>query len=77
MLPQALYDVLKDRRSVSLRALLPDPIASAYLELMLEAAHWAPAMDTLNPGGSGFFIGATRHSLGEAFAEAYRLGDPS
>ena len=49
MQTQTLYDVLKDRRSINLRDLLPDPIAPTCLEQMLEAANWAPSHGHTEP----------------------------
>jgi nitroreductase len=77
MQPQALYEVLKDRRSINLRDLLPNPIASTHLELMLEAANWAPSHGHTEPWRFTVFMGKARHKLGEVFAEAYRLVTPA
>jgi nitroreductase len=77
MQTQILYDILKDRRSINLRDLLPDPIAPTYLEQMLEAANWAPSHGHTEPWRFTVFMGEARHKLGEVFAEAYRLGTPA
>jgi nitroreductase len=72
-----LYDVLKDRRSINLRDLLPDPIARPCLEQMLEAANWAPSHGHTEPWRFTVFAGEARHKLGEVFAEAYHLETPA
>ena len=72
-----LYDVLKDRRSINLRDLLPVPIARLCLEQMFEAANWAPSHGHTEPWRFTVFGGEARHKLGEVFAEAYRLGTPA
>ena len=72
-----LYDVLKDRRSMNLRDLLPDPIARSSLAQMLEAANWAPSHGHTEPWRFTVFAGEARHKLGAIFAEAYRLGTPT
>src|SRR3989442_13135136 len=77
MQPQALYDVLKDRRSINLRDLLPDPIEPTSLEQMLEAANWAPSHGHTEPWRFTIFVGEARRTLGEVLAEAYRLGTPA
>ena len=77
MQPQTLYDVLKDRRSINLRDLLPDPIALTCLAQMLEAANWAPSHGHTEPWRFTVFTGEARHKLGEVFAEAYRLLTPA
>ncbi|HSX78201.1 MAG TPA: nitroreductase [Candidatus Saccharimonadia bacterium] len=77
MQTQTLYDALKDRRSINLRDLLPDPIALTCLEQMLEAANWAPSHGHTEPWRFTVFAGEARHKLGEVFAEAYRLGTPA
>ncbi|MGE3541657.1 MAG: nitroreductase [Candidatus Tectimicrobiota bacterium] len=77
MQPQALYTILKDRRSVNLRDLLPDPIDSASLQHMLEAANWAPNHGQTEPWRFTVFVGEARRRLGEAMAEAYRLETPA
>jgi nitroreductase len=77
MQPQALYHILKDRRSIHLRDLLPDPIDRACLEQMLEAANWAPSHGHTEPWRFTVFAGEARRKLGEVFAEAYRLLTPA
>ena len=77
MQPQAPYDILKDRRSINLRDLRPDPIAPMCLEQMLEAANWAPSHGHTEPWRFTVFAGGARHTLGEVFAEAYRLVTPA
>jgi nitroreductase len=72
MQPQALYDVLKDRRSINLRDLLPDPVDRACLEQMLAAANWAPSHGHTEPWRFTVFADEARGRLGAVFAEAYR-----
>ena len=77
MQSQALYDVLKGRRSFHLRDLRPDPVDATCLEHMLEAANWAPSHGRTEPWRFTVFVGEARHRLGEALAEAYRLITPA
>jgi nitroreductase len=77
MQTQVLHDVLKNRRSINLRDLLPDPIAPTCLEQMLEAANWAPSHGHTEPWRFTVFAGEARRKLGEVLAEAYRLVTPA
>ena len=77
MQSQALYDVLKDRRSFNLRDLRPDPVDATYLEQMLEAANWAPSHGHTEPWRFTVFVGEARRRLGAVLAEAYRLSTPA
>jgi nitroreductase len=77
MQSQALYDVLKGRRSFNLRDLRPDPVDAVCLEHMLEAANWAPSHGRTEPWRFTVFVGEARYRLGEVLAEAYRLMTPA
>ena len=68
MQSQALYDVLKDRRSFNLRDLRPDPVDSTCLEQMLEAANWAPSHGRTEPWRFTVFMGEARRRLGVVLA---------
>ena len=74
---QALYGILKERRSFNLRDLRPDPVDSASLAHMLEAANWAPSHGRTEPWRFTVFVGEARRRLGEVLAEAYRLHTPA
>ena len=77
MQSQALYDVLKDRRSFNLRDPGPDPVDATCLEQMLEAANWAPSHERTEPWRFTVFVGEARRRLGAVLAEAYRLSTPA
>jgi nitroreductase len=76
MQPEALYEVLKKRRSINLQDLRPDAIDPACLEQMLEAANWAPSHGHTEPWRFTVFAGTARQKLGEVFAKAYQLVTP-
>jgi nitroreductase len=70
---------LKARRSFNMHELLPDPVPPTCVQQMLDTANWAPGRvtGTTEPWRFTVFTGAARRPLGEAFAEAYRLGTPA
>lgn len=71
-----LMEAIQQRRSFSLKQLLPDPIDLDDVALMLEAANWAPSHGQTEPWRFTVYSGAGRAGLREAFAAAYRLLTP-
>jgi nitroreductase len=76
MQPDVLLQFLKDRRSFPLKELLPDPLDLADIQLMLEAANWAPSHGQTEPWRFTVFAGEGRQPLAKAFGEAYRQMTP-
>jgi nitroreductase len=70
----ALLHVIQHRRSFGLKDLRPDPIPRAQIELLLEAANWAPTHGKTEPWRFTVYTGEGRRGLGAALGEAYRLG---
>lgn len=69
-------DAILNRRSIPLKQLSPEPIPLESVELMLEAANWAPSHGHTEPWRFTVFAGEGRKILSDAFAEAYRLLTP-
>lgn len=59
------------RRSMGLSRLKPDPVDPKLLEVMLEAANWAPSNDDTEPWRFIVYSGAGRDKLADAFEAAY------
>src|SRR4051812_2419602 len=78
LLPEAraLFDLIARRRSFGVKELRPDPVPPEYINLILEAANWAPNHGKTEPWRFIVYTGAGRATLSAAFAEAYRLGTP-
>ncbi len=76
MQSEQLLQFLKKRRSLGLKEMSADPIAPAQIELMLEAANWAPSHGKTEPWRFTVFMGEGRRQLAAAFAEAYRQLTP-
>lgn len=76
MQPQELLHFLKERRSLGLKEMRPDPIDPASIEMMLEAANWAPSHGHTEPWRFTVFTGKGRGKLAAAFGEAYRQLTP-
>jgi len=80
---QALIGTIRARRSFALHQLAPDPIDLSQVEVMLEAANWAPSHGQTEPWRFTVFAGEGRRGLSDAFGTAYRLlnadgrGDPA
>jgi nitroreductase len=74
--PQALFEIIRNRRSVGLSRLLPDPIDLDAVRWMLDAARWAPNHGLTEPWRFTVYTGEARRPLSEAFAEAYRQMNP-
>jgi 5,6-dimethylbenzimidazole synthase len=45
--PNDVIEAIKKRRTI--RSYLPDPVPSEYINLILDAAHWAPSAANLQP----------------------------
>lgn len=71
---RALLQIIRERRSFGLKDLRPDPIPREQIELVLEAANWAPTHGKTEPWRFTVYSGAGRQGLGAALGEAYRLG---
>jgi nitroreductase len=76
MQPNQLLEFLQYRRSFSLKEVRPDPIDPSAIELMLEAANWAPSHGQTEPWRFTVFVGEGRQRLADAFGEAYRQLTP-
>jgi nitroreductase len=76
MQPDLLLQFLKQRRSMGLKEMQPDPIDPAQIEMMLEAANWAPSHGLTEPWRFTVFTGEGRAKLAAAFGEAYRQLTP-
>ena len=70
----ALLHLIQHRRSFGLKDLRPDPIPREQIELLLEAANWAPTHGKTEPWRFTVYTGEGRRGLGTALGEAYRLG---
>lgn len=71
MQPEHLLDFLRRRRSIGLKEMAPEPIDPLHLEMMLEAANWAPSHGQTEPWRFTVFTGEGRRKLADAFGEAY------
>lgn len=60
------------RRSCPYKRLKSDPIPKPTLELLLEAANWAPTHRFTEPWRFNVYTGEARRSLANALIEAYR-----
>jgi nitroreductase len=76
MQPDLLLQFLKQRRSMGLKEMRPDPIDPAQIDMMLEAANWAPSHGLTEPWRFTVFTGEGRATLAAAFGEAYRQLTP-
>lgn len=73
----ALLKGIRDRRSFALKQLSPEPVDLNLIQLMLEAADWAPNHGHTEPWRFTVFAGEGRSALSDAFGEAYRLVTPA
>ncbi|MBI5813839.1 MAG: nitroreductase [Meiothermus silvanus] len=73
---RVVLQTIRARRRIQQIYYLPDPVPQEYLEMMLEAANWAPTHGQTEPWRFTVFAGEARRALGEKFAESYRLGTP-
>jgi nitroreductase len=71
-----VLDAIQARRSFALNQLSPEPIDLGAVQLMLEAANWAPNHGSTEPWRFSVFAGDGRKGLSEAFGAAYRLMTP-
>ena len=74
---RAVITAIQQRRSFGVKELKPDPVPREYIELMLEAANWAPTHGRTEPWRFTVYMGEGRRALSEALGEAYRLGTPA
>jgi nitroreductase len=74
--PQSVLGVIRQRRSFGLKDLKPDPVPREIVQQLLEAAQWAPNHGHTEPWRFTVYMGEGRRGLGDALAEAYRLGTP-
>jgi nitroreductase len=72
----AILDTIRSRRSFPIQQLSPEPIDLDSIQLMLEAANWAPNHGQTEPWRFTVFAGQGRQRLGAAFGEAYRQLTP-
>ena len=68
-----IMDAIRERRSYALKQLSPEPINLDDIQLMLEAANWAPSHGQTEPWRFTVFAGAGRQQLSDAFGNAYRM----
>lgn len=71
-----LLRAIQHRRSIGLKDISPEPIDLAQIQLVLDGAPWVPNHGRTEPWRFSVYTGEGRRGLGEAFAEAYRLGTP-
>jgi nitroreductase len=72
----ALLGTIQTRRSFALNQLSPEPIDLGAVQLMLEAANWAPNHGSTEPWRFSVFAGDGRQGLSDAFGAAYRQLTP-
>jgi nitroreductase len=72
----AVLNAIQARRSFALNQLSPEPIDLGAVQLMLEAANWAPNHGSTEPWRFSVFAGDGRKGLSDAFGAAYRLMTP-
>jgi nitroreductase len=70
--PAAVLAAIKERRSMGLSRLRPDPVERELIERMLEAANWAPSNEDTEPWRFTVFTGDGREKLADLFEAAYR-----
>lgn len=75
--PALVLEAIRRRRSFSLKQLSPEPIDLGAVEIMLEAANWAPNHGHTAPWRFAVFAGPGRAPLSEAFGDAYRILTPT
>jgi len=62
---------IKQRRSMGLSRLRPDPVDRGLIETMLEAANWAPSNEDTEPWRFSVFSGDGREKLADLFEAAH------
>ena len=70
-----LLEAIRNRRSMGLSRLRPDPVDPALIETMLDAANWAPSNGDTEPWRFTVFMGEGREKLAELFAAAQKVED--
>ena len=74
---EALLETLKQRRSIPIKDINPnETVAPAHIEMMLEAANWAPSHGQTEPWRFSVFTGEGRRVLADAFVATYRAITP-
>lgn len=69
-----LCAAIAHRRSLGIARVHPDqPVDSRLIAKALQAADWAPSHGETEPWRFTVYTGESRHALGDAFGEAYRL----
>lgn len=72
---ERVMQAIAHRRSFPLVRLQADKaVEHELVERLLEAANWAPSHGATEPWRFTVYAGESRRALGEAFAQAYRLG---
>ncbi|MAZ27881.1 MAG: nitroreductase [Cytophagaceae bacterium] len=71
-----LFNLIKHRRSIFPEQYLDEPIEKEIIHKLLEAANWAPTHKRTEPWRFKIFMDASRDSLSDAFAEAYKKVTP-
>jgi nitroreductase len=66
-----VLDVIRARRTSKPALLKADPVPREMIEMVLDAAHWAPSHGITEPWHFTVFTGEGRGALGAAFAAAY------
>ena len=67
--PLDTLSAIRERRTVDLPLLSPDPIDDQTLDTLLEAANWAPNHGRTEPWRFAVFTGEGRLKLADALAE--------
>ena len=68
---QIVLDTIRQRRTVDLLKLNPDPVPDDVLEAVLTAGTWAPTHGKHQPWRFTVFTGEGRRRLADLFARAY------
>ncbi|WP_158591629.1 nitroreductase family protein [Deinococcus cavernae] len=66
-----VLDTIRQRRTIDLLKLKPDPVPQDVLEAILTAATWAPTHGKHQPWRFTVFTGEGRRQLADLFARAY------
>ena len=68
---QIVLDTIRQRRTIDLLKLKPDPVPQDVLEAILTAGTWAPTHGKHQPWRFTVFMGEGRRQLADLFARAY------
>lgn len=74
--PQMLMDAIQTRRSFALKDLSAEPVLTEHIELLLEAANWAPSHGKTEPWRFVVYQRDGRAALSSAFAAAFLKLNP-